>query len=145
IGRFFGRDEDSPPRGANVAVISEELWQSEFGGETSILGKRITLSDVAYTVVGVLPRGFTDPELARADVWTPMSLINPTADWPTTYRAEWMRIVARLAPGVAPDRAGAEATAVLRAAYTGTDTAYKHLVAAVPPLWYTRLGAPSAV
>ena len=145
IGRFYGRDEDSPPRGANVAVISEELWQSEFGGDASVLGKRITVDDTAYTVIGVAPRGFTDPELVRADVWLPMTLIAPRKDWPTTYQAEWLRIVTRLAPGTSAERAGSEATRILRAAYTDTDTGYKHLVAFVRPLWYNRVGAPSAV
>ncbi len=145
IGRFYGRDEDSPPRGANVAVISDELWRSEFGGEPSVVGKRITVNDGSYTVVGVLPRGFTDPELSRADVWLPMTLIAPTIDWPTTYRAQWLRVVGRLAPGVSAERAGTEATRILRAAYGGTDTSYQHLVASVRPLWYNWSGAPSAI
>jgi len=145
LGRFYSRDEDSPPRGANVVLISEELWQSEFGGVASVLGKPITLNDASYTIIGVVPRGFTDPELARADVWLPMTVQSPVADWPTSYRAQWLRVVTRLAPDVSSERAGAEATAILRAAYTGTDSSYGRLVASVRPLWYSRAGTPSLV
>ena len=102
LGRFYVRDEDSPPHGANVVVISEDMWQTEFGGDASVLGRRIMLNDDQFTIVGVAPRGFTDPELARVDVWLPMTLQSPVPDWPTSYRAEWMRIVTRLAPGVSP-------------------------------------------
>ncbi|MGH7619548.1 MAG: ADOP family duplicated permease, partial [Gemmatimonadaceae bacterium] len=145
IGRFFGRDEDRPPLGANVAVISEELWESEFGGVESILGHRITLGDASFTIVGVAPRGFTDPDLSRADIWLPMSLVNPVSEWPTSYRAQWLRVVARLAPGASAAAAGDEATRLLRDAYTGTDTSYRRLTASVRPLWYSRTGAPSLV
>src|SRR5262249_55077674 len=119
IGRFYGSDEDHPPRGQNVAVISEELWESEFGAASSVLGARIVLGGESFTIIGVAPRGFTGPELLRADVWMPMSLLAPRPDWPTTYQAQWLRVVARLAPGVSAARANAEATRILRASYTG--------------------------
>jgi predicted permease len=145
LGRFYSRDEDSPPRGAKVVVISEELWQSEYGGVASVLGQRIELNDESYTIVGVAPRGFTNPELARVDVWLPITLQSPVSDWPTSYRAQWMRVVTRLAPGVSAERASGEATRILRAAYTGSDTNYRRVVASVRPLWYNRAGAPSLV
>ncbi|HTE48184.1 MAG TPA: ADOP family duplicated permease, partial [Gemmatimonadaceae bacterium] len=145
MGRFYDVTEDRPPRGEQVVVIGEDFWQSEFGGDTHIVGRRITLGDSPYTVVGVAPNGFTGPERVRADVWFPMSLTNPTPDWPTTYRAQWLRVVARLKPGVTTERAGAEATRVLRAAYDGDRPAMRQLVASLRPLWYGGGGAAPPV
>ncbi|MEP6492378.1 MAG: ABC transporter permease [bacterium] len=145
IGRFFDSTEDHPPKGENVVVLGEDFWQAEFGGDEHIVGRRVTFSETPYTVVGVAPSGFTGPERARADAWFPLSLTAVTKDWPTTYRAQWLRVVTRRKPGVTPEKAGAEATTILRAAYTGDKPAMRQLVASVRPLWYDGSGAPSAV
>jgi predicted permease len=145
VGRFFTRAEDVPPHGASVAVISEEMWQRDMGGAADVIGKRITVSNQSYTIIGVAPRGFTGPQRLRADVWLPMSTQAPTPDWPTTWRATWLNVEARLAPGVTRERAGDEATRILRGAYTGKNETLSQLVAAVHPLSYDDSGVPSAV
>src|SRR5262249_8320149 len=57
LGRTIAPDDERPEAGP-VAVISYPLWQSRYGGEASIVGREILLSDEKYTVVGVMPRGF---------------------------------------------------------------------------------------
>ena len=57
LGREFTQDEDRA-NGPNVAVLSYGLWKSEFGGDTGILGKSISLDSRPFTVVGVMPSGF---------------------------------------------------------------------------------------
>ncbi|MGH2898803.1 MAG: ABC transporter permease, partial [Solirubrobacteraceae bacterium] len=145
VGRFFSRDEDSPPTGQHVAVVSERFWRTELGGDVSAIGRRITISGTAYTVVGVAPRGFTGVERRATDVWIPMSLTNPTSDWPTTYQAQWMRVVVRLKRGVDSRTANAEITTLLRGAYTGNDASMRQLVASVRPIWYARNGQPTPI
>lgn len=145
LGRFFDATEDHPPRGQDVAVISEGLWRAEFGGASSVIGRSLVLGDARYTIVGVAPEGFTGAERSAVDVWLPMSLKAPRPDWPTTYHAAWLRVMVRLKPGVDSRAAGEEATAVLRAAYTEDSDDMRHLVASVHPLWYARNGRPSAV
>lgn len=144
-GRFFDQTEDHPPRGVNVAVISEEFWRSELGGERSAIGQRLALGDESFTIIGVAPRGFTGPERVATDVWLPASLTTIRADWPTTYQAQWLKIIGRLKPDVDARRAGAEATAILRAAYDGPDPPMHQLVASFRPLWYGPRGEPSPV
>jgi predicted permease len=136
LGRFFLREEDTPPRGQNVAVISEQLWNTELGGSPSVLGTRINLAGETFTIVGVAPVGFAGVDRRGADVWVPMSLTSPTKDWPTTYNAQWMRVVVRLKPGLSAETASAEATTILRAAYTGPSAGYRSLSATVRPLWF---------
>ena len=54
VGRAIGRadDETGAPR---VAVLSAALWQRRFGGDRSIVGRAITLDNLPYTVIGVMP------------------------------------------------------------------------------------------
>ncbi len=145
IGRFFTREEDSPPHGANVAVISEEMWRREMGGDADAIGKHITLNHASYTVIGVTPRGFTGPQRSRTDVWVPMSTQSVTTDWPTTWGATWLRVETRLAPGVTKEQAGEESTRILRAAYAGPNVNMRQLVVAVHPMSFDDSGVPSDV
>ena len=81
VGRAFTRAE-AVPGGPQVALISHDLWQRKFGGDRSIIGKRIYLGDVPFTLTGVMPPGFAFPRGAelpapfqfglRTDVWTPL-------------------------------------------------------------------------
>jgi predicted permease len=69
VGREFTPDEDREG-GQPVAVLSHALWTRVFGADPGIVGRTITLRGEPYTVVGVMPRGFTTG--APADVWTPL-------------------------------------------------------------------------
>jgi predicted permease len=144
-GRFYGADEDHPPTGSAVAVIGERLWRSQFGGDQSIVGRTISIRDHQYRVVGVAPEGFNGADRQVVDVWLPMSLSHPRPDWWTTYSAQWLRVVVRLAPGATAARASAEATSLLRASYAGPNPVDRQAVASFRPLWYSNAGTPSPV
>ena len=58
LGRLLGRDDDRPDAGIPVAVLSERLWRTRFGGDPAILGRTFPLDDQTYTVVGVAPPAF---------------------------------------------------------------------------------------
>jgi predicted permease len=66
-GRSFSEVEDRP-HGAKTVILSYRLWQSEFGGDSGLLGQTIRLKSEPYTVIGVLPEGATTP--LNADVYT---------------------------------------------------------------------------
>jgi predicted permease len=124
LGRFYSADEDSPVAPRHVVVLSDRLWRTEFAGSKEAIGQRITIGDERYTIIGVAPRGFTGPQLGPVDLWMPMSIRSQgvTTNWTTSWNAQWLQLVARLAPGVSAERAAAEATRTYRAAYTGKDT-----------------------
>ena len=68
-GREFTVDEDR--RGGPAAtILSHQLWRSAFGGDTTIVGRTITLRGEPHTVVGVMPEGFESG--VKADLWTPL-------------------------------------------------------------------------
>jgi predicted permease len=123
LGRFFNSTEDSPTAPQAVVVLGHGLWQRAFGGARDVLGRKARFGDVDYTIIGVAPRGFTGPELGPVDAWMPLALRSQgvTDHWTTSWNAQWLRLVVRLAPGVTPAQANDGATAAMRAAYTGDD------------------------
>ena len=71
LGRYFATGEDAPP-GARVAMISQAMWVTRFGGNPRVLGQSIRLDDKSYEIVGVLPEGLDLRNRGVPDpVWIP--------------------------------------------------------------------------
>lgn len=104
LGRTFVEEEDRPG-GPQVAVVSEGLWKRRFGGDPGMAGKSITLAGEPYTVVGVLSGAFRPDPVA--DLWLPLQ-----ADPATTNHAHYLRVAARLKPGITLEAANAQLGAV---------------------------------
>jgi predicted permease len=96
-------DGDERP-GAAVVVLGFDLWQSAFGGEAGMVGKRIRVGGVEHTVVGIMPAGFRFP--VSEQLWTP--LLVESAGLAPGEGAAVEFSVGRLAPGVTLDEARAE-------------------------------------
>jgi putative ABC transport system permease protein len=92
----------------HVVVLSHRLWASRFGADPSVVGRRVTLTGIPYTVVGVMPAGFEFPD--GAELWSPMAYEPPFE--PSLRRSTWLRTVARLKPGVTPAQAQADMSSV---------------------------------
>jgi putative ABC transport system permease protein len=100
LGRTFTASEDVP-NGPAVAVLTHEIWQSRLGGDQRVIGGPVLLNGQAYTVLGVLPKGFrADPQ---TDVFLPLQ-----ADPHSTNQGHYLNIAARLKPGVTLSAARAE-------------------------------------
>ncbi len=117
LGRFYSREEAAEPVGDPVVVISHAFWKRQFAGDRSVIGQDIVLGDQKFTVIGVAPRGFTGMELSPVDVWMPITSAGElramrTADWMTTRRSTWIRVYARLKPGVTAQQLAAEAAPI---------------------------------
>jgi putative ABC transport system permease protein len=69
MGRGFAAGEDRTG-GALVALISNGMWRSRFGGDSGIVGRKAQFNGELYTIVGVLPAGFVFPQV-DADVLLP--------------------------------------------------------------------------
>ena len=146
LGRFFGPDEDKPPRGADVVVLEEGYWERAFGADRGVIGRLMSIGGVEYTIIGVAPRGFTGAEFERRDAWVPISVTRwgPGPDWPTTWDAQWLQVVGRLKPGVDRADAGADATAAHALAYNGPpNDGMRTATFSVAPLHYNRNGKES--
>jgi putative ABC transport system permease protein len=71
FGRTFTAGEDQPGRNL-VVILSHALWMRESGADPRIIGKTLEFNQQPYTVVGVMPAGFSYP--AWADLWIPIAL-----------------------------------------------------------------------
>lgn len=60
LGRVI-RPEEDVPNGSPVAVLGYRLWQARFGGDASIVGRKVMLNDEPVEIVGVMPDGFRLP------------------------------------------------------------------------------------
>jgi predicted permease len=105
LGRTFAPDEDTAGK-ENVVILSHALWLGRFGGDSNIVGKQVSLSDVPVQVIGVMPPSFRFP-LTDTQLWTPL-VLNPEATAPFTMVA-----VARLKQGLSAATAASDTTAVL--------------------------------
>ena len=143
LGRFYTAEEDQPPTGEPVVVLGYGYWQSDLAGDSSIVGKVVTLDDRKFRVVGVAPRGFTGVERAPIAAWLPMSArpANPRAgDWTTSWRPNMPGIVVgRLA--VSKVQAAAQLTALVRREYDGPDKSMRTANVRVLPISYDPQGA----
>jgi predicted permease len=95
-GRAFEADEDRPGA-APVAIISYALWQRRFSGDLSAVGRRLVFDGKPYTVAGIAPRGLQ--LFGDADVFTPLG--QNTDPRMRNRAARFIRVIARLRPGVA--------------------------------------------
>lgn len=100
---------DQGPGGADVLVLSHELWQRRFGGDTTILGRTVAVDGAPHEVVGVMPPRFNFP-FGGIKMWVPLRDDPATAD-----REETSLIpIGRLAPGRTVRQAYAELAALQR-------------------------------
>jgi predicted permease len=108
VGRTLVPEDDNP-QNARVALLSYGLWQRRFGGASQALGQTLTLNGEPYTVVGVLPPRFVIPN-AEVEVAVPLRMDSDPR------RAErgsnFLRLLARLKPGVTPKQAEVDLTAI---------------------------------
>jgi len=96
LGRLFNPEEFEPGVD-NVIVLSDRFWQSRFGGDPGIVGRKLQLDGKTVSVVGVMPPGFDHPILwGRIDFWQPLAF---TPEQKKTT-ANYLQSLARLKPGV---------------------------------------------
>jgi putative ABC transport system permease protein len=112
LGRDF-LDSEDVLNGPRVAIVSDGLWRRRFGADPSILGRQITLDDVNYTIVGVMPAAFENVLAPAADVWAPLQYDRAL---PPQGR-EWghhLRLVGRLRSDATLEQATAQTSQLLR-------------------------------
>ena len=115
-GRTFTQEENVP--GRNVVVLGHNLWMREFGGDSGILGRPITLDRQPYTIVGIMPQHFEFPSRGPAsnnqpaDIFVPLALRpNELQAWTSMYNHS---VLARLKAGVTLEQARAEMSAMAK-------------------------------
>jgi predicted permease len=107
LGRLFETNEDRPG-GPPVILVSDRFWRTELRSDPNAVGKTFNLDGAAHTVIGVLPAGFSFPDLAlEPDVYSPLDLDSD----PNFYIVKpvfGIHVVARLKHGVSLAQTEAE-------------------------------------
>ena len=108
VGRTL-TDVDDNAAAPPVAVITHRYWHSRFGGDPALVGKQISLNNVAFTIIGVTPAGFN----GTMNVGSSPDVTIPLA-WETQVMTErsrmknniwWLRLMGRLKPGASIEQA----------------------------------------
>jgi predicted permease len=135
LGRILTPQDDKVPGGHPVAVISHGFWKRRFSLDPSVIGKSINIGPgrlvwgasvggdepgggekagsggAPFTIIGVAPSWFFGETIGDApDVWIPLMMqaqVMPGKDWLSRGNVGWVRIIARMKPGVGIKQAGA--------------------------------------
>src|SRR5262245_41707887 len=95
-GRIFTEEEGEIGK-TQKAVLTYASWQAWFGGQDSAIGRDVRIGGEPYTIVGVLPRGFTflDPDVK---IWLPVAFTAEEKSDDNRHSNNWTYL-ARLKPG----------------------------------------------
>jgi putative ABC transport system permease protein len=105
----FGRDftdDDEANGGTNVVILSDALWRSRFGADSSIVGRAISMDGQSFTVIGVMPATFQPPSygwMTEHPMWLPFGANDRKHDW-----GRFLHVIARRRPSVSLEQARAE-------------------------------------
>src|ERR1700691_508314 len=105
LGRTFV-PEENVVGGPEVATLSYEFWQLQFGGSPRVVGKTIRLEGHPFTIVGIMPKGFG--AITQTAVWAPFEQNVPKLYLDSRQYAWLLYIVARRKPGVSLEAARAD-------------------------------------
>jgi putative ABC transport system permease protein len=110
LGRDFLPEEDQPDRNG-VVILSHGLWQRRYAGDSTIVGKRITIGSSKMLVAGVMPASFENVVSPTAEIWR---VLGYAPNQPFACRTcHHLRMIARIKQGVTFDAATAELDGIL--------------------------------
>ena len=113
LGRYL-TPQDDQPGGANgfAIVLSEDYWRTRLQSAPDVIGRKLTIANAPFTIVGVMPRRFigADPT-RRVDIYAPL-WAEPVIDAPynsiaSDFHSWWLRVLARRNPGISLEQANA--------------------------------------
>lgn len=122
VQAFGGRlitPEDDKPSAPQVAMLSHQAWEAEYGAEPSVVGSTFIIEGHPFTIIGVTPPGFFGETLRSdpAEIWIPVQqepLIAGDASLLHQSVSAWLRVIGRLRPGSSVAGVGPRLTGLLR-------------------------------
>ncbi|HZR22045.1 MAG TPA: ABC transporter permease [Vicinamibacterales bacterium] len=110
-GRLFVAGDEETSR-SPVLLISHGFWQERYGGRPDIIGQTIRADAKTYTIIGVMPASFAFPDRTTR-MWTALE-VPPVIGPQGNFSLSMFQAIGRLKPGVTPEQAASEATALGR-------------------------------
>jgi predicted permease len=113
IGRFFASGDCRRGSAAQVAVLSETTWKTEFGGDPHILGKTVHLNGSPFEVIGIIPSDAANFLPGGIFVPCTMEPLLEHRDLLNSPDAPWLNIAGRLRPGFSRADARSELSTIM--------------------------------
>ena len=112
LGRTITDSDEPDGNPSAVVVLSDRYWTRRFGRDPAVIGRRITLDDTPFTVIGVAPAGFHGYQVGSLpDLWWPIHML-PAVQPEMKNRLQpsnsWLLLMGRLAPSKTREQAVAE-------------------------------------
>jgi predicted permease len=119
LGRTFRSDEVQVPGRDAVVILGHDFWEQQFGGDRSVLGRKVLLNGIEFIVVGVAPDSFTGLSQLRSDFYAPLMMWprltpDPNARPLEARDARSLTIKGRLKPGVTMTEAETELSVIAK-------------------------------
>ncbi|MEZ4455721.1 MAG: ABC transporter permease [Gemmatimonadales bacterium] len=133
LGRVFRDEETWAPAGRGIGLLTDRGWRERFGADPAIVGRSVTLDGVPVRIVGVLPRSFVLPGL-DPDLWRPVAMQPENRTQVSFRRAHFVRVIARLKPGVTLAEADAQFQVVVKRLQRDYPETNRHMGAGMTPL-----------
>jgi predicted permease len=111
IGRSFTAEDDQPSANGTV-ILGWSLWKRRFGGDASVIGRKINLDAKPYIIIGVMPRWFAFPE-QKVQIFLPVYHEKTTKDM-AAIDNHGFRAIGRLKASVSRQQAEQEISAIVR-------------------------------
>ena len=109
LGRVITPEDDKTRGDGFVAVLSHDYWRTRFAADPNIVGRRLTINNYPFTVIGVSAAGFDGVDIGQvASVRVPVMLkaqMTPNWDDVDNRRSRWVNVFGRLQPGVTGEQA----------------------------------------
>ena len=118
LGRGFRRDEDQAEGRDPVAVLGHDFWVGQFGAQSAVVGSRIRLNGIEFTVIGVAPEHFTGVDnFLRPQLFVPLAMSPRMGQKNYLHDREfgWLFVKGRLKAGIGLGQAQADVAALAAA------------------------------
>jgi putative ABC transport system permease protein len=114
LGPGIHAGDDSASTAAPPAVIGYGFWRSALSGDGDVIGRRLTLDGLEYSVAGVMPKGFSGHSPIDTEIWVTFAgAMRNTPGWDRDDRRNFTSVLVRLADNQTVPAAATQAGAVI--------------------------------
>jgi predicted permease len=111
LGRVFVEEDCRAPGESPVAVLSDDLWKSQFGADPTILGKSVSLNRAKFVVIGIAAPGFGGLDPWPSAFWAPVTMqkaLEPQHDLLASDNTGWLALLGRMRGGISIEEVRAD-------------------------------------
>jgi len=114
LGGGIHAGADSAPTPAPPVVLSYGFWRSSLSGDRDVIGRRLSVGGLEYSVAGVMPKGFSGHSPIETDVWVTFGgAMRNSPGWDRDTQRNFTAVLVRLADGQDPPAAATQAGAAI--------------------------------